>query len=237
MKQQIQMRENIRSRYSPVSIRKQKKITRIIQIVLVILSILAIFLSTKQMMTISVLVPLSVYFLFLLFYPKMSLGNGRNCDENHISFPMLPCIICMIFLMAFINLIQMEEGIWLPMSAILAAVLLVPYLVMLFFRRIRERPLTILITAGALLILSFTLVPPINYIMSGSPSHDTVTVLSKEYHRNSRITHYEVVVFWRGDMQKLEVSKDLYQSVEAGDFVRVCIRKSIFGVEVWRVHE
>lgn len=50
------------------------------------------------------------------------------------------------------------------------------------------------------------------------------------------MTHYEVVVIWRENVQKMGVSRKLYESVETGDFVRVCVRKSVFGVELWNVH-
>lgn len=226
----------IRSGYSSVSTRNQKRITRVIQSAMVILCILAIPLSTKRMLTVYILVLLSAYFQFLLFYPKMSLETGKNCDENHIPFPMLPCIISMVFLLSFIDLFQMEEGIWLPMSAAMTAILLIPYLIVLCVRRIKEHPLKILLAAGILFLLSFVMVPPVNYVTAGRPSHDTVTVLSKEQRRSSHMTHYEVVVIWRENVQKMGVSRKLYESVETGDFVRVCVRKSVFGVELWNVH-
>ncbi|MDE6201915.1 MAG: hypothetical protein K2G19_00390, partial [Lachnospiraceae bacterium] len=233
----------IRSRYSPVSIHKQKKFTRIMGTAMAVLCVAAIpmsakrTMSTKWMMIVYILVLLFTYFLFLLFYPKMSLERGKNCDGNHIPLPVLPCLISMVFLLSFADLFQVEEGVWLPMSAVMAVILLIPYLVVLFVRRIKEHPLIILFVACTLFLISFILVPPVNYVTAGRPVHETVTVLSKEQHRSSRMTHYEVVLIWRDTMQKMRTSRNLYESVETGDSVRVCVRKSVFGVELWNVHK
>lgn len=34
----------------------------------------------------------------------------------------------------------------------------------------------------------------------------------------------------------MNVSGRLYRSVKEGDDVRVCVRESIFGQELWRIH-
>lgn len=53
----------------------------------------------------------------------------------------------------------------------------------------------------------------------------------KEKHRGSHTAHYYVTAIWRDERQRMTVSKSLYESVSPGDSVRVCLRKSIFGVE------
>ena len=107
---------------------------------------------------------------------------------------------------------------------------------MLRLRRIKEHPLLLIGLAAVLFFLSFFLMPAACYVTSGKPVHDTVIVLDKDSYRGSHTTSYDIVVVWRGREQKMDVSNSLYKSVEIGDTVRVCVRKSLLGIEIWRVH-
>lgn len=226
----------LRSRYSSKAIRKEKEAIRLFGIILIIVSLTAIFFPDERKMTVNIFILLSHYLLFLFFYPKLTLEKGKRCDEYHITFPMAAFFISLLFSMNFIASVNMEERQWFAASAVLFFILFVPILLMLRFRRIREHPFVLLMLAIVLFFLSFYMLPAAGYVASYQPVHDTVIVLDKGSHRGSHTTSYSIVVNWREREQKMSVSSGLYESVEAGDRVRVCIRKSLLGMELWRVH-
>ncbi len=189
------------------------------------------------MVAVWILILLFNYGMFLVFYPKMILEKEKDCDAHHLPFPVLSSGISLLFLLTFSDTLNVEAGKWLPMSAVCLLVLLLPFLLILHIRRIRVRPLSLLLTVILLAFLSFALFLPVNYITAaGRPVHESVTILEKEKHRGSHTTHYYVTAIWRDERQKMTVPKSLYESVSQGDSVRVCLRKSIFGVEYWQVH-
>lgn len=216
---------------------RQKRIVRILHIAMIILCFLAMFFPLRQILITYIFILLFLYLLLLILYPKLTLERPKNCDENLISFPFLPGALSMLFLLYFMEIINFEENKWLPMSIILLIILLIPYLIMLFFCGIRERLPKMLFIACMLFLLSFVLIVPINYVTSSSPVHQTAVVLGKEAHRGSRSTHYYVTVNWQEELQKMNASKTFYSTVEEGDSIQICIRKSIFGMKIWRVHK
>lgn len=226
----------IASHWSPQTIQKQKKITRILRILLVILSLLSVLLSGKRRLTACMLILLFNYALCLVLYPKITMESGKKCDERHITAPFWSNAVSMLLLVDFLQLINMEEGWWLPMSIVLTVILLLPCLLMLWRRKIKEHPLKLLFMAVTLFVFSLISAPALSYVTAGAPTHDTVQVLEKESHRNTNTTYYSVMVIWRGELQKMNVSGRLYRSVKEGDNVRVCVRESIFGQELWRIH-
>ena len=226
----------LRARCSAEAVGKQRKIIRAVHIALIILSLSALFLPLKGRLAVYILTLLFPYFVFLFFYPKLTLEKARNCDEYHIPFPMAACFVSLLFSLSFVTTTNMEDNTWIFASAVLLFILLIPCLVMLRLRRIKEHPLLLIGLAAVLFFLSFFLMPAACYVTSGKPVHDTVIVLDKDSYRGSHTTSYDIAVVWRGREQKMDVSNSLYKSVEIGDTVRVCVRKSLLGVEIWRVH-
>lgn len=226
----------LRARYSAEAVGKQKRIIRAVHIALIILSLSAVFLPLKGRLSVYILTLLFPYFVFLFFYPRLTLEKAKNCDEYHIPFPMAACFISLLFSLRFVTTTNMEENTWIFASAVLLFILLIPCLVMLRLRRIKEHPLLLVGLAAALFFLSFFLLPVACYVTSGKPVHDTVIVLDKDSYRGSHTTSYDIIVVWRDKEQKMDVSSSLYKSVKPGDTVRVCVRKSLPGIEIWRVH-
>ncbi len=230
------MDDYIASHCSVQKIERQKKATRIFSILMMILWLMAIRFPKRWMLLTYILILLSNYLLCLALYPKLSLESGKKCDGYHITVPFWPNILSMLFLLVFLETINMGEGWWFSMSAALTTILLIPYFCMLCLRKIREHPFKLLGVAALLFVLSLLVIPPVNYVTAGTPTHDTVIVLEKGSYRSSKTTRYFIKTFWRGKQQKMDISGSLYRSIEKGYPVRVCIRKSVFGKELWQVH-
>ncbi len=226
----------LRSRYHAETIQKQKRIIRALHTALIILSLVSVFLPVREKLGICILILLFHYFVFLFFYPKLTLEKAKNCDSYHIPFPMAAGVISILLSINFILITNMDENRWLFFFTALFFLLLLPCLIMLWLRRIKEHPFMLLNLALALLFLSFYLLPAACYVTSYKPVHDTVTVLYMDVYQGSRTTSYDIFVVWRGREQKMDVSRKLYQSVAPGDTVTVCSRKSFWGMEIWQVH-
>ncbi len=229
----------ISSRWTKEQIMKEKKAVRIIGIALLLLTASSFLLSMKWRIFVYALTLLFSYSLYLYFYPKMIFKESKKCDEYHIAFPAWAVWLCFLFLIPISSNLNFRENMWLLLSLILTGLLSIPYFLIQMIRKKRE---SLLKMAGIIFLLfffAFLSTPAINYAATfSSPSHETVFISEKEIHRNSHnTTSYYFHFTWQDKEQNMQVSKSLYNSLKEGDPVRICIRKSIFGMEYYILHK
>lgn len=226
-------------KWSPSEIARQRKIIRILGILTTVLCFAAFILPLKWMFFTLLSIPLFYYCLYLWLFPKMILTDTKNCDEYHIPFPVFSCAIASLILLNFIHRINMPMRTWMTFSLASAIILLIPYLIMLCIKRIKEHPLKLFSAACIFFLISMVMCHAINYItVFDSPKHDFVIVTEKHDSRSSKSgTNYYFRFVWHGDEQNMGVSKSLYESTDVGDVIKVCSRKSIFGVEFQILHK
>lgn len=225
-------------KWSPSEIARQRKIIRILGILTTVLCFAAFILPLKWMFFTLLSIPLFYYCLYLWLFPKMILTDAKNCDEYHIPFPVFSCAIASLILINFIHRINMPMLTWMMFSLASAITLLIPYLIMLCIKRIKEHPLKLFSAACIFFLISMVMCHAVNYItVFDSPKHDFVIVTEKHDSHGSNGTNYYFQFVWHGDEQNMGVSKSLYESTDVGDVIKVCSRKSIFGVEFQILHK
>ena len=226
-------------KWSPSKIAREKKIIRILGILTTILCFVALIFPLKWMFFTLLFIPLFYYCLYLWLFPKLTLADAKSCDEYHIPFPLYSCAITLFILLLFMKTVNMPTRTWMIFSFICTVILLIPYLIMLCIKRIKEHLANLFLTACVLFIMSLSMCYAINYItVFDSPRHDFVIVTQKHDSRDPKSgTYYYFQFVWHGDEQNMGVSKSLYESTDVGDVVKVCNRKSIFGVEFQIIHK
>lgn len=226
-------------KWSPSEIARQRKIIRILGILTTVLCFAAFIFPLKWMLFTLLSIPLFYYCLYLWLFPKMILTDAKSCDEYHIPFPVLSSAIALFILLNFIDRINMPMRTWMTFSLATTIILLIPYLIMLCIKRIKEHPLKLLLAACIFFLLSMDMCHAINYITAfDSPKHDIVIVTKKHDSSAPKSgTNYYFQFTWHSDEQNMSVSKSLYESTDVGDVIKVCSRKSIFGVEFQILHK
>lgn len=191
----------ISNRWSPERIAKEKKITRILGFVLVIFCAVSLFLPLKWLLSVQVLILLSLYFIFLFLYPKMTAENVKKDDYTRIPLPFWSLAPSFLVIFAFITNVNIKEGAWLSHSIIMMLLLLIPYFLVLAVRKIKMRLSNLLAMAFFIFILAFVSSPAINYVATlDKPIHETVTVLAKKENHSSRSGTKRYFYFiWQGE--------------------------------------
>ncbi len=233
-------REYIEKRWSEKRIAGERKMVRITGAVTALLCIVALFLlPVKGRLLVCILMMLLNYMLYLFLYPKVIMEERKKCDAWHIPLSFWPYIVGGGLLILFDTDLNIENEAYLLHSTYMMLGLLAPYLLTLLVKRIRESFFKCLLVAGALYLLAFAMAPSANYIATiDRPVHETVTVLEKESEfRSGSGTEYYFRILWQGREQKTGVPRGLYDSTAEGDEVTLCLRKSIFGMEYWLLHE
>lgn len=229
----------ITSKWSTSKIFHEKKVIRILGILTVILSIVPFIFSIKWVLFTQLLILLFYYCLYLGMFPKLTLTTAKECDEYHIPFPVFSCAASAFILLLFIDRINISFHIWMFFSLAFSIILLIPYIIMLCLKKIKEHPVRLILATCFFFFISMTTCHAVNYITAfAPPTHDTVIVTQKHdsYSSNSGTSYYFQFT-WRDKEQDMGVSKSLYESTDVGDTVKVCNRKSIFGVEFQILHE
>lgn len=232
--------EWISARWSKEKLAKEKKAVRILNICAAVLCIPVLFLPSKVYLSVYLLVLLFDYLMYLFFYPRMiAVGSRKECDDCHLPYPLVSTMIAMLFLANVSTFIHISDGVVLKHTLVLFLFLLIPYILILLVRKIKESVCRMLFVTVVLFIFSFLSVIPINYIATTTkPVHEAVVVEEKSTNSSGRGgTDYYFRFVFREEETKMEVSKNLYNNTETGDCVRVCIRNSIFGMEYYVVHE
>ena len=224
---------------SPSKIAREKKVIRILGILTTILCLTAFLFPLKWMFFTLLLIILFYYCLYLWMFPRLILADAKSCDEYHVPLPVFSCAIDLFILLCFIKRINMATHTWILFSLALTAALLAPFLIMLCIKRIKEHPAKLLLTACIFFIISLGICHAINYItVFDSPKHDFVIVTEKyDSHAPKSGTDYYFRFTWHGAQQNMGVSSSLYNSTDVGDVVKVCSRKSIFGIEFQIIHK
>lgn len=226
-------------KWSPSEIARQRKIIRILGILTTVLCFAAFILPLKWMLFTLLFIPLFYYCLYLWLFPKIILTDAKSCDEYHIPLPVLSCAIALFILLNFANRINMPIRTWMTFSLASTIILLIPYLIMLCIKKLKEHPLKLLSAACIFFIISLAMCHAINFItVFDSPKHDIVIVTEKhDSHASKSGTNYYFQFIWHGDEQNMGVSKSLYEYTDVGDVIKVCSRKSIFGIEFQILHK
>lgn len=230
----------ILSRWSHEKILQERKAAALFRHILAVLCALSLFMPLRGRINVNLFILLCHFGLYLWMYPKMVFAYEKNSDDGDCRMP-YP-IICtgfslIILLSATDNMNFDLSDIFLP-AAFPAATLLTSYALVLLIKRRRESAGKILLVTMAVLLLSLTVTPALNRVLTFKDySHETVTVLGKSFYRSSSNTNYYLQIMQNDTIKKLNVSKSLYDSASEGAFITLCRRKSLLGLPYQVLHK
>lgn len=186
------------------------------------------------------LLPLVLYGLFLAFPEVMVLEKpqkaSKKWQQSHMSFPILPYMILMLFSLIDVRYIELLDGGW---AFIFGAVLFV-LLFWAYLARVPKKRRTLSTNSLAVIIVllySFTATYHINYVLRIQPPvHTQVQVYDGRVTKGKNSSYYLEVLTTQGESRSLSVSKSMYQLGQQEGRVVLCDRVSIFGIRYELVH-
>lgn len=230
----------IKSKWNQNQIKKEKKIVKIINYIFTTIVIVSLFLPSKIEITIMIMTLLFNWIIYLYLYPKMTLEdfNKKKVNRYHIPFPMIPTCISFLRLLMISRIINSDIQDFLSFIFIYAFILSIPYFLILIIRKRKERILKVVLVIGGILLIAFASTNPLNHLLTFTPNkHVLVKVLDKEKHHSRRINSYHLKVNWNGEMKDIEISSQLYKTININDNVKICMRESLFHYQYYVVHK
>lgn len=90
----------------------------------------------------------------------------------------------------------------------------------------------------AVLAISFSIVLPLNIVLTfEKPGHETVTITNKDVNTGDSANSYLLYGNWKGEEAEFSVFRNTYKETSIGDVKKICIRKSVLGLEYYTIHK
>lgn len=223
----------------PINQASSRKILKNIGIFFVILDVVAFIMGGKMMMVLSMFVIVFAYVVYLWYYPYIYIEvKTKKGEEVMLQMPILGPAIALLLNLTTLNIFGYEFLDYLKITIILTILFSIPFMIKTFCVKVPQRFIRKLSVVFAVLVFSFTITFPINFLLTFDKSeHETIMVMDKDVDAGNSLTDYELIAFWRGEERSFNVSKRQYLNTSVGDTRKVCIRKSILGLEYYSVHE
>lgn len=118
-------------------------------------------------------------------------------------------------------------------TAILALVFIIKSLRVSVPQRL-GRKLSVIFAA---FIIAFSITFPVNFLLTVDKATHVATVITDKDISGGRTRDYYLYCMWNGSEERFNVSKKEYNETAIGDKKRICIRKSILGLEYCTIHK
>lgn len=237
--QEREMIENVAANRCGFDVNRAKKILRVLGIVFIILDGIGFVLGGKMMMVLYNVVILGAYALYLWYYPYIYIETKtKKAEEVMLQMPFLGAAIALLLNLITAKTVGFDSADYFKMTFILAAVFLIPFVIKSLKIKAPQRLARKLSVVCSVLFLSFTMVFPINFLLTfEKPTHETIVIIDKDVDTGNSLTDYQLVAMWRGKEKDFNVSTKQYLNTNIGDIRQVCIRQSVLGLEYYNVHE
>ncbi len=231
--------ESISSNKCGFDLDKSKKILRVLGIIFIALDVIGFFIGGKMMMVLYILVILGSYAVYLWYYPYIYIETKTKKGEDvMLQMPFLGGAIALLLNLATAKIFDYDFIDYLKITLMLTVIFSIPFIIKSVRTKVSQRLGRKLSVIFAVLAFSFTITFPINFLFTiGKPEHETIVITDKDVDTGNSLTDYKLIAFWRGEEKEFNVSKSQYLKTNSGDSRRVCIRKSLLGLEYYSVHE
>lgn len=231
--------ESISSNKCGFNLNKSKKILRILGFVFIALDVIGFFIGGKMMMVLYILVILGSYAVYLWYYPYIYIETKTKKGEDiMLQMPFLGASIALLLNLATTNIFDYDFIDYLKITLILTVIFSIPFIIKSLYTKVPQRFGRKLSVIFAVLVFSFTITFPVNFLLTfGKSEHETIVITDKDVDTGNSLTDYQLIASWRGEEKEFNVSKSQYLKTNIGDSRRVCIRKSLLGLEYYSVHE
>ena len=239
--------EQFRESVSLNTIKKVRKRLRILGWLFIPAGIFSSFLEGKLYFLAPVLILVTLWFVYIHFYPYIYLLQGHllpyekpdsELDYYILPLPVMGGFFTLFFSINYIYYLFMCSDWQLYLYACFFAVLLLlPFAVHQYKKQLKQHWMRTVSVVLSALILGIVLVLPVNRILTFTPANtEHLIVLEKESGKSGyRVVYdyYYVYAERQGKTERLQVSKSTYQNIKIGGTVEVRRWESILGFDYW----
>ena len=218
--------------------KKTKKRLKILGWILFLTDVVAYIIGGKTMLVLSLAVIFITYSIYIIYYPYIYVDTISKKGQNQsLQLPFFAAAIAMLINLSLTQLYNYNFNASLQITAVTMLVLIGVFMIKSIRNPIPQRLTRKLSVICAIFIMAFSSTFTINFLLTFEPArHETIRVSDKSI-SSGKTRDYYLYGQWNGKEEQFSVPRSVYQESEIGDQKKVCIRRSMFGLEYYTVHE
>ena len=218
--------------------KKTKKRLKILGWILFLTDVVAYIIGGKTMLVLSLAVIFITYSIYIIYYPYIYVDTiSKKGQKQSLQLPFFAAAIAMLINLSLTQLYNYNFNASLQITAVTMLVLIGVFMIKSIRNPIPQRLTRKLSVICAIFIMAFSSTFTINFLLTFEPArHETIRVSDKSI-SSGKTRDYYLYGQWNGKEEQFGVPRSVYQESEIGDQKKVCIRRSMFGLEYYTVHE
>lgn len=218
--------------------KKTKKRLKILGWILFLTDVVAYIIGGKTMLVLSLAVIFITYSIYIIYYPYIYVDTiSKKGQKQSLQLPFFAAVIAMLINLSLTQLYNYDFNALLQITAVIMLILIGIFMIKSMRNSIAQRLTRKLSVICAIFIMAFSSTFTINFLLTFEPArHETIRVSDKSI-SSGKTRDYYLYGQWNGKEEQFSVPRSVYQESEIGDQKRVCIRRSMFGLEYYTVHE
>lgn len=218
--------------------KKTKKRLKILGWILLLTDVVAYIIGGKTMLVLSLAVIFITYSIYIIYYPYIYVDTiSKKGQKQSLQLPFFAAAIAMLINLSLTQLYNYNFNASLQITAVTMLVLIGVFMIKSIRNPIPQRLTRKLSVICAIFIMAFSSTFTINFLLTFEPArHETIRVSDKSI-SSGKTRDYYLYGQWNGKEEQFSVPRSVYQESEIGDQKKVCIRRSMFGLEYYTVHE
>lgn len=218
--------------------KKTKKRLKILGWILFLTDVVAYIIGGKTMLVLSLAVIFITYSIYIIYYPYIYVDTiSKKGQKQSLQLPFFAAAIAMLINLSLTQLYNYNFNASLQITAVTMLVLIGVFMIKSIRNPIPQRLTRKLSVICAIFIMAFSSAFTINFLLTFEPArHETIRVSDKSI-SSGKTRDYYLYGQWNGKEEQFSVPRSVYQESEIGDQKKVCIRRSMFGLEYYTVHE
>ena len=218
--------------------KKTKKRLKILGWILFLTDVVAYIIGGKTMLVLSLAVIFITYSIYIIYYPYIYVDTiSKKGQKQSLQLPFFAAAIAMLINLSLTQLYNYDFNALLQITAVIMLILIGIFMIKSMRNTIAQRLTRKLSVICAIFIMAFSSTFTINFLLTFEPArHETIRVSDKSI-SSGKTRDYYLYGQWNGKEEQFSVPRSVYQESEIGDQKKVCIRRSMFGLEYYTVHE
>lgn len=218
--------------------KKTKKRLKILGWILFLTDVVAYIIGGKTMLVLSLAVIFITYSIYIIYYPYIYVDTiSKKGQKQSLQLPFFAAAIAMLINLSLTQLYNYNFNASLQITAVIMLILIGIFMIKSMRNSIAQRLTRKLSVICAIFIMAFSSTFTINFLLTFEPArHETIRVSDKSI-SSGKTRDYYLYGQWNGKEEQFSVPRSVYQESEIGNQKKVCIRRSMFGLEYYTVHE
>jgi len=218
--------------------KKTKKRLKILGWILFLTDVVAYIIGGKTMLVLSLAVIFITYSIYIIYYPYIYVDTiSKKGQKQSLQLPFFAAAIAMLINLSLTQLYNYDFNALLQITAVIMLILIGIFMIKSMRNSIAQRLTRKLSVICAIFIMAFSSTFTINFLLTFEPArHETIRVSDKSI-SSGKTRDYYLYGQWNGKEEQFSVPRSVYQESEIGNQKKVCIRRSMFGLEYYTVHE